>query len=335
LDRKPAAARVLILVCLVVSGALAFAGLGLAGLALAGAGVADLSVIHAARWLAPGADRAVALGSARPECLTKVHDPEQAYLVEVGRAAFRTPILLGGQAARAGVACESCHQGGRSNPDFFFPGLSGAPGTADVTSSLFSSHRDDGIDNPKPIPDLSGPKSGLKVSQDPNSRALETFIHGLITEEFDGAEPPPHVLAGVAAYVRALSPTACPPEPRRPLRADGFIDNARRAVRAAGLALDRKDPATAIFLIGAARTQLGLINERFDLPTSTRPRAALRAADTDLQAALASIRSGDPRAGERLAVWLAQSPSWESSVEAAAPQSLFNPSRLAAMPLKR
>ena len=263
MDRKPAAARVLIL--------------ALAGLALAAAEAPDLSTIHAARWLAPGADRALALGSARTECLSKPHDPQQAYMIEVGRAAFRTPLLLGGQAARAGIACESCHQGGRSNPDFFFPGLSGAPGTADVTSALFSSHRDDGVDNPKPIPDLSGPKDRLKVSQDPASPALPTFIHGLVTQEFDGAEPPPAVLAGVATYVRALSPSACPAEPRRPLRIDGFIDNAQRAVRAAHLALDRKDSATAIFLLGAARTQLGLINERFDQPVSTSPpRGAAR-----------------------------------------------------------
>nr|QQZ49991.1 hypothetical protein JKL49_25640 [Phenylobacterium glaciei] len=70
----------------------------------------------------------------------------------------------GGQAARAGVACETCHRSGRSNPDFLFPGVSGPPGSADVTSSLFSSHRGDGIDDPVPIPDLSGPRAGLKVA---------------------------------------------------------------------------------------------------------------------------------------------------------------------------
>ena len=321
MDRDPAAARVLIPRVLLLT---------LAAVALAGAGAVDFSVIHAARWLAPGLDRAVALGSARTECLSPAHDPEQAYLIEVGRAAFRTPLLLGGQAARAGVACESCHQGGRGNPDFFFPGLSGAPGTADVTSSLFSSHRDDGIDNPKPIPDLSGPKDRLKVSQDPGSTALSSFIHGLITEEFDGAEPPPEVLAGVAAYVRALSPTACPTQPRQPLRARDFAMNAQRAARAAGLALEHKDPATAVFLVGAARTQLGLISERFDQPGSGAARAALRTADLDLQAARAAIRAGDPRAGERLAVWQAETPSWMRVVEAQADQSLFNPSRLAA-----
>jgi hypothetical protein len=316
LDRKPAAARLLIA--------------SLAAVALASAAAADLSTIHAARWLAPGADRAVALGSVRTECLKTPNDPEQAYMVEVGRAAFRTPLLLGGQAARAGVMCETCHQGGRSNPDFFFPGLSGSPGTADVTSALFSSHRDDGIDNPKPIPDLSGPKARLKVSQDPKSPALESFIQGLVTQEFDGAEPPPAVLKGLGAYVRALSPDACPTEARRLLTIALYADNARRAVHASALALQHKDPETAAFLVEAARTPLGLINERLDQPNSAPARAALKAADQDLAADAAAIRSADPRAGERLAVWLAQSRTWTATAEAAEPQSLFNPRRLAA-----
>ena len=83
-----------------------------------------------------------------------------------------------------------------------------------MTDSLFSSHRGDGIDNPKPIPDLSGPKAALKIDQAGEGRALEGFIHGLVTQEFDGPEPTPAVLDGLAAYVRALSPDACPAAPR-------------------------------------------------------------------------------------------------------------------------
>ena len=118
-------------------------------------------------WVARGADPARALGSVPTECLKLPADPALAAKVEVGRAAFRTPVLLGGQAARAGINCETCHRDGRTNPDFLFPGVSGAPGTADVTNSLFSTHRGNGIDDPKPIPDLSGPKAQLKVDQAP------------------------------------------------------------------------------------------------------------------------------------------------------------------------
>ena len=137
---------------------------------LAAAEAADVP-LRALRWIAPTADPAV-LTRAPHECVRAPRAPDQALLVEVGRAAFRTPVVLGGQAARAGLSCDSCHRNGRGNPDFRFPGVSGAPGTADVTSSLFSSHRGNGVDDPKPIPDLGGPKAALKVSQAPGDPDL-------------------------------------------------------------------------------------------------------------------------------------------------------------------
>src|SRR5262249_28345066 len=151
--------------------------LAFAGVALAAAPAAPQ--LRAAHWLSPTADLTTALGGEPGECLSARLTHEQARSVEIGRAAVRPPMLLGGQAARAGLSCASCHRNGRSNPDFQFPGVSGAPGTADVTTSLLSSHRGDGVDNPRPIPDLGASKSALKVSQDPGSGALERFIHGL------------------------------------------------------------------------------------------------------------------------------------------------------------
>jgi hypothetical protein len=298
---------------------------------MTGAGDSGLKRLHMARWLAPGADATRALGSSLTECLSPPADAGQAYLVELGRSAFRTPMLLGGQAARAGIACESCHQAGRRNADFFFPGLSGAPGTADVTSALFSSHRDDGIDNPKPIPDLSGPKAGLKIDQTPASGALERFIHGLVTEEFDGAEPPPAVLKGLAAYVRALDPAACPANARAPLRAAGFVDEARRSVRAAQAAVARHDPDAALLMLDGARWRLGLIDERYDDPASADVLAELRAADLDLAAAQDAIRAGGRDTDTRLALWLARSEAWTRLLVREEPRSLFNPARLAAL----
>ena len=134
---------------------------------LAAARAADVALsppLRAMRWIAPATNAAVALTRAPHECVREPKTPNEALLVEVGRATFRTPVVLGGQAARAGLSCDSCHRNGRGNPDFRFPGVSGAPGTADVTSSLFSSHRGNGVDDPKPIPDLGGPKAALKVS---------------------------------------------------------------------------------------------------------------------------------------------------------------------------
>ena len=281
------------------------------------------------RWLAPGADAARILTTQPAECFRPPADPDRAYSAELGRAAFRTPLLLGGQAARAGVACETCHRDGRSNPDFDFPGLSGAPGTADVTSSLFSSHRGDGVDNPKPIPDLGGPKAALKVSQDPANGKLEQFIHGLVTEEFDGAEPPPAVLKGLADYVRAMDPGACAKAGTQAVRVAGVMGDAERAVRAAKAALGRGDAASAAVMVQAARSQLGLAGERYSSPDLAADRQALADSDLDLGAALASVRDGKIQlAGRQLAAWSSRSGVLKARLETEESRSLFSRTRL-------
>jgi hypothetical protein len=251
-------------------------------LLLLGAGDAPKVPIREARWLTPAA-LFEGLSREPVECLVQPHDPAERRAVAIGRAAFRTPLLLGGQAARAGMSCATCHRNGRANPAFLFPGLSGAPGTADVTSSLMSSHRGDHLDNPKPIPDLGGPRARLKVSRDPADPALAHFIHGLITQEFDGPEPSPEVLAGLAAYVRALRPDGCRGVDR-PIRLGERLDEADTAV-----ALARGSHGeTRRLLLAAARSTLGAVDERFRLPGLDRDREALRAADQ----ALSEIRLG-------------------------------------------
>ena len=285
--------------------------------------------LRAMRWLAPGANASAVLTRQPTECLGVAKNAEDAYEVELGRAAFRTPLLLGGQAARAGIDCAICHRSGRTNPDFDFPGVSGAPGTADVTTSVLSSHRDDGIDNPKPIPDLSGPKAALKVDQDPASGKLETFIHGVVTEEFDGAEPPPAVLKGLAAYVRALSPGACPPAVSEPLTAATALDDVHRAVGAGLAALARGDVAAAEVMTEAARSQLGDVDERFAGPDLAPQRRALELAAADLAAAEAAIRRDPKAGGEALSLWLVRSRDWAPAVVEAQARSLYDPAVLA------
>ncbi|MGI8839413.1 MAG: hypothetical protein ACR2F8_01280 [Caulobacteraceae bacterium] len=298
--------------------------------ALAGAAsVAAPPPLKAMRWLAPGADAARLLTRRPVECLRAPTDKAEAYEVELGRAAFRDPLLLGGQAARAGLACETCHRNGRTNRDFDFPGISGAPGTADVTASLFSTHRGDDIFDPVPIPDLGGPKAALKVSRARRPPALEHFIHGLVTEEFDGAEPPPAVLAGLAAYVRAMTPAACPAAPSEPVRVEGAIADARRAARAALAALAHGDPPAAVVMVEAARAQLGAIAERYAAPGLAAARRALAVADLDLAADLAAIRRHDAAAPARLIAWLARSEDWAAALRRGESRSLYDPAVLA------
>lgn len=316
--------------------ALAALGLLIAGVAGAAALAAPGDPpVRAMRWMAKGADPARALGSTPTECLKPISDPALALKVEVGRAAFRTPVLLGGQAGRAGVMCETCHKGGRTNPDFLFPGISGAPGTADVTNALFSTHRDNGIFDPKPIPDLSGSKGLLKVDQDPAAKKLEPFIHGQITEEFDGPEPPPAVLQGLAAYVRALNPAACPANSREPVTVALLMSDARRALQAGRAEAAAGDSPTAVLMTAAARSRLGLIDERFGAPALARERRDLRAADGELAAIQAELRARKPDAGGLMSAWLTRSRSLEAELTAKAAASLFDPARLAAAAKRR
>ncbi len=286
-------------------------------------------------WIAKDADPVQALGTVPTECLRIPADHALAAKIEVGRAAFRTPVLLGGQAARAGINCETCHRNGRTNPDFLFPGISGAPGTADVTNSLFSTHRGNGIDDPKPIPDLSGSKSKLKISQVPAEKKLAPFIHGLITEEFDGPEPTPAVLDGLASYVRALNPVACPAKARQLLTASLLIADARRALNAAQAELSLGDNATSIVMVASARSRLGLIDERYADPTLAKVRDDLRAADRHLADIQHALHDGQPEASAKLAAWLEDCSRLESELTAHQPASLFNPASLAAAVKRR
>jgi hypothetical protein len=299
-DRRRTRAGALILVAVA-------AAAGAAGAAV----LADFP-LREARWTDPAA-LPRSLSWAPSECLRPPRSPAEARAVGIGRIAFRTPLLLGGQAARAGMSCATCHVNGRGNPGFRFPGLSGAPGTADVTASLMSSHRGDGIFNPKPIPDLAGPPGKLKVPRTAPG-ALETFIHGLVTEEFDGSEPPPEVLAALAAYVRALDPAACG-------RGDAPVRLAKRLAEidsAVGLART-SDGETRRLLLAAARSTLGAIDERF--AGLEADRALLRAADADLNA----IRLNEAGFGRWEAAW----PARKRRLQRNESKSLYAPARVA------
>lgn len=298
-----------------------------AGVALAASGKDP--PLREARWL-PAERHAHALAYRPGECLRPASDPQAARRIAIGRAAFRTPLLLGGQAARAGLSCDSCHRNGRGHPDFAFPGVSGAPGTADVTSSLMSSHRGDGTANPVPIPDLAGPPNRLKVDRRREGRALETFVRGLIVEEFDGAEPSALTLDAVAEYVRALSPQACAGAGERRVALSDYLADARNAALAAQYALDARDPAAARLMLSGARHALGSIDERYAGEELAPHRQRILAADLELAAIQRAIDAGDADTSARIAAWLARMPRWGDALRRDESRSLFDPARLSA-----
>lgn len=255
----------------------------LLSLGLIAATGSDSVPIREARWIAPNA-RLDQLLTQQPPCLaTTTVD------ILIGRIAFADPLLLGGQAARAGISCASCHRSGRGNPAFVFPSVSGPPGTADVTSSLFSSKRGDGQFNPKPIPDLTFDPPTILHNR---PRALEGFIRGLIVEEFDGAEPPDAIVTGLAAYVRALEPAAC--DSPGSLTVDADLREYGLALKAAETVLRQPDSDAhlAIAMIRAARSRLGMMAERYAGEALGKARVPLIEADLALTRLQQQLREG-------------------------------------------
>jgi hypothetical protein len=183
-----------------------------------------------------------------------------------------------------------------------------------------SSHRGDGIFNPKAIPDLAGDPASLKISRNPSKDDLKKFIHGLVTQEFDGPEPPPAVLDGLAAYVRSLSPKGCAGPPTIPVQLQALLGDIDEAVRLAQQSYADGDQATARLLIGAARSMLGMIDERFQVAGGQGSRALLREADGDLKA----IELADTVSPTSFDAWRGRWPERERRLLAAESRSLFS-----------
>lgn len=176
--------------------------------------------------------------------------------VETGRALFRSPALLGGPAARAGLSCNACHSGGRQNARFLLPELTNRAGAVDVTSEWASKTRGDNIANPIDIPDLYGVTTRQTFGR-LRDLSLEHFVHGVMVEEFQGQEPSAEVMAGVLAYLRALDEGECD-RGVAPITLASAADDVRRALAAA----ERSDAPTARLLLMATQDAMGRIVER-------------------------------------------------------------------------
>lgn len=226
--------------------------------------------VQALRWLAAGHDRLAFLTTRPVECSRPIADPQLAAARDRGRAAFESPALLGGAAGRRGLSCSSCHINGRGNPDFFVEGLSNAPGTADVTSSILSKVTDDALFNPKPIPDITA-RDGTQI-RDRTGADFHARLHGLIVDEFNGQEPPSAVFEDVRIYLDHLDFAVCSdPATRLPVSASADLASVATALGGARAAADF---ASREFWIRVARRRLERIDERFVGPAlaGTRQR---------------------------------------------------------------
>ncbi len=165
-------------------------------------------------WMTPEAEIG-AMAAVRPAGL--VANTGQPANWRLGELAFRSPETLGGEARRAGLSCNSCHPAGGANTAFFIPGLSGMPGTVDVTHKAWNPAAEDGVFNPVRIPALWNAGRTAPYGSRGAFPALDDFIGNVIRHEFAG-EVSPSILGALGVYVAAL-----PPPANAQLREDGRL----------------------------------------------------------------------------------------------------------------
>ena len=194
--------------------------------------------------------------------------------IRLGRLAFNSPRLLGGQAGRMGLSCGSCHRSGRGNEDFFIEQLSDRIGTADISHHFLSSAGGDQVFNPKPIPDLAN-RFALKV-QNPDSEAFSELLVRLIEIEFDGQAANETVFESIRSYLRANDIKHCAKpyvDESRSLSSDWILIedgiSVLKTVSAHNSALNQS--AITTFVASSMRAQL----ERFYRLYSIEPNSAL------------------------------------------------------------
>ena len=181
--------------------------LAAAALLLLGSGAAAAAPeLHDRRWLPP--DSRLDAGPLPPERLTVAAGAHG--LVELGRLAFRSPEILGGNARLSGIACQTCHGNGGANADLFIPGLSDRPGRVDVAHRLWNPMADDGVDRPLEIPSLSGAADNAPYGTIVHMGSLRDFTRRVIVVEFAGPEPRPDLLDALVEYQLALAAPDAP-----------------------------------------------------------------------------------------------------------------------------
>jgi len=214
----------------------------------------DAIQLKEAQWLSKQSNKALALTRQPTECL----NPKAPAIASIGRIAFQSPALLGGQATRMGLSCASCHPSGRSNADFFLNTVSSDPGTADVTHHFFSSKGGNNTLTAVMIPDLAN-LDQAKI-KDRWSTAFQQKLVQLIEVEFDGQTAPPTILNGLQTYLANTDIKFCEQDTIKTIDLLGDWTHLIDTVNALPL---YPNSDTNTFLIRAARKQIEQIYLRF------------------------------------------------------------------------
>ena len=124
--------------------------------------------------------------------------------VLLGDLLFHSPRILGVEAQRMGLACQSCHPSGATNRSLVLPGFDDRPGNVDLSTRHFRAAADDGIANGINIPSLRGVRYTGPYGHDGRTASLAEFTTSVIVEEFGGARLSPRELAALVRYQQDL-----------------------------------------------------------------------------------------------------------------------------------
>src|SRR6516225_5529393 len=161
--------------------------------------------VDAGQSLPPGSElNEDALDSPRELFRSEQIGGRKPYLVNLGNLAFNAPSILGKEARQANISCGSCHIQGSSNPNFFIPQMSSAPGTFDTSGPLFNPNADDHAFNPVRIPSLRGARFLAPYGQDGRTASLRDFVRNVIVVEFSGPEPSAAIVDALVAYIQDI-----------------------------------------------------------------------------------------------------------------------------------
>jgi len=159
--------------------------------------------LSVSRWAQAGSVSMLTLTNEPAEYLRIItRGGKASYLVSLGRLAFRSPLILGGNARRLGLSCNICHPGGAVNTKFFFQTVSDHPGNIDVSHQLWSPTGDDGFANSINIPSLRGIRRTAPYGRDGRTSSLTEFTRNVIVNEFSGREPDRLITEALVAYQR-------------------------------------------------------------------------------------------------------------------------------------
>ena len=215
-------------------------------------------------WIGPDADIVSVLSTEANECISPPSHSQEMQNLVLGRLAFSSPFLLGGQATRQNLSCQACHTQGSRNQHFFIHGMSDKAGTADISNFHFSKSLGDTVFNPVDIPSLSDAIRNIDYDRSKND--LETFIDHLITEEFTGNTPSPEIKTALLFYLRSLDDNICAQEQLpQYLQGAALLDYKIATLSKAFTTLEqnRFTQETQNFMATALRLELGRLSRRF------------------------------------------------------------------------